>query len=81
MLVDDIWATIGSCNLHANSLGGHGEMNASFHDSTLVHALRCQLLAEHLGEDTAALAPAAAMRRLRAGGGLAVRLEPARYAA
>jgi cardiolipin synthase A/B len=29
MLLDDEWATIGSCNLHSNSLSGHTEMNAS----------------------------------------------------
>ncbi len=32
MLVDDACATIGSCNLHANSLAGHTEMNASIWD-------------------------------------------------
>jgi cardiolipin synthase A/B len=32
MLADDAWATIGSCNLHSNSLYGHTEMNASFWD-------------------------------------------------
>jgi cardiolipin synthase len=29
MLVDDAWMTVGSCNLHSNSLGGHTEMNVS----------------------------------------------------
>lgn len=51
MLVDDGWATIGSCNLHAYSLQGHSELNASFWDPSLVRALRCELLAEHLGMD------------------------------
>lgn len=27
---DDVWATIGSCNLHRYSLFGSGEMNATF---------------------------------------------------
>ena len=27
MLIDDAWATIGSCNLHEGSLFGHTEMN------------------------------------------------------
>src|SRR6185437_12902941 len=49
MLVDDAWATIGSCNLHSNSLAGHTEMNAAFWDADVVRALRCQLLSEHLG--------------------------------
>ena len=52
MLVDDEWATIGSCNLHANSLFGHSEMNATVWDRDVVRALRCQLLLEHLGQDT-----------------------------
>ena len=52
MLVDDVFATIGSCNLHAASLSGHTEMNASIWDPQVVRALRCELLAEHLGRDT-----------------------------
>ena len=62
MLVDDAWATIGSCNLHANSLGGHAELNASIWDGTVVRALRCELLAEHLGQDTSGLDDRTAMR-------------------
>jgi phosphatidylserine/phosphatidylglycerophosphate/cardiolipin synthase-like enzyme len=62
MLVDDAWATIGSCNLHANSLGGHVELNASIWDGAVVRALRCELLAEHLGQDTSGLDDRAAMR-------------------
>ncbi len=95
MLVDDAWATIGSCNLHAYSLFGHSEMNATFWDPAVVRALRCELLAEHLGEDTAALDDRAALalyrrvaqdnRRLRDCGnpdwrGLAFSLDPATYA-
>ncbi|WP_144140062.1 phospholipase D-like domain-containing protein [Paraburkholderia sp. BCC1884] len=52
MLIDDAWATLGSCNLHANSLNGHSEMNAAVWDADWVRALRCQLLLEHLAEDT-----------------------------
>jgi phosphatidylserine/phosphatidylglycerophosphate/cardiolipin synthase-like enzyme len=62
MLVDDTWATIGSCNLHSNSLSGHSEMNLSVWDTTVVRALRCTLFAEHLGEDTAQLDDRAALR-------------------
>ena len=65
MLVDDTWATIGSCNLHANSLTGHTEMNASIWDTEVARALRCELLAEHLGQDTSGLSDRAAMQRLR----------------
>ena len=52
MLVDDAWATIGSCNLHRNSLFGHTELNASIWSSEHVRSLRRSLLAEHLGHDT-----------------------------
>jgi cardiolipin synthase len=52
MLVDDAWATIGSCNLHRNSLFGHTELNASFWSPDHVRSLRCKLLSEHLGRDT-----------------------------
>jgi cardiolipin synthase len=62
MLVDDAWATIGSCNLHAFSLSGHTEMNASIWDPKLVRTLRCELLAEHLDRDTAALDDRSALR-------------------
>jgi phosphatidylserine/phosphatidylglycerophosphate/cardiolipin synthase-like enzyme len=65
MLIDDAWATIGSCNLHARSLTGHSEMNASVWDPEVVRALRCELLAEHLGRDTAALDDRAALRLYR----------------
>ncbi|MEK8128905.1 phosphatidylserine/phosphatidylglycerophosphate/cardiolipin synthase family protein [Paenibacillus filicis] len=55
MLIDDVWATIGSCNLHFNSINGHTEMNASIWDAKMVRMLRCQLLSEHLGQETAHL--------------------------
>jgi cardiolipin synthase len=65
MLVDDAWATIGSCNLHSYSLFGNTEMNASFWDPKVVRALRCELLAEHIGQDTAHLDDRAALRLYR----------------
>ena len=65
MLVDDAWATIGSCNLHRASLVGNTEINVSFWDPQVVRALRCALLAEHLGQDTAHLDSAAALRLYR----------------
>jgi phosphatidylserine/phosphatidylglycerophosphate/cardiolipin synthase-like enzyme len=94
MLIDDAWATIGSCNLHANSLFGHGELNAAVWDPDAVRALRCQLLLEHLDQDTGHLTDTAAMQRYqavarqntakwRAGDfawqGLACSLDPAAY--
>jgi phosphatidylserine/phosphatidylglycerophosphate/cardiolipin synthase-like enzyme len=65
MLVDDVWATIGSCNLHALSLSGQTEMNASIWDPEVVRALRCELLAEHLDHDTAGIDDRAALRLYR----------------
>ena len=65
MLVDDAWATVGSCNLHAFSLFGHTELNASFWDPTVVRALRGALLAEHLDQDTGALDDRAALSLYR----------------
>jgi len=95
MLVDDAWATIGSCNLHAGSMYGHTEMNASFWQPSVVRPLRCALLKEHLGMDTADQDVRSALRlyrevalenrhRRNAGRhdwqGLAYRLDPASYA-
>jgi cardiolipin synthase A/B len=94
MLVDDLWATIGSCNLHAFSLSGNTEMNAAIWDPKVVRALRCELLAEHLDRDTAGTDDRAAIRlygevarenrRRRDAGdckwqGLAFSLDPATY--
>ena len=50
MIVDDVWATIGSCNLHRYSLGGHSEMNASIWDAAVVRALRERLRHQHEGD-------------------------------
>ncbi|MGD9879675.1 MAG: phosphatidylserine/phosphatidylglycerophosphate/cardiolipin synthase family protein [Reyranella sp.] len=65
MLVDDAWATIGSCNLHAYSLGGNAEMNASIWDTDVVRTLRYRLLAHHLAIDTVELADRAALELFR----------------
>jgi phosphatidylserine/phosphatidylglycerophosphate/cardiolipin synthase-like enzyme len=62
MIVDDVWATIGSCNLHANSLGGATEMNASIWDAAIARDLRCALFQRHLGLDTTALDDIEALR-------------------
>jgi cardiolipin synthase len=50
MIVDDAWATIGSCNLHAHSLGGSAEMNASIWDADVARDLRARLLRRHAGD-------------------------------
>ncbi len=65
MLIDDEWATIGSGNLHAYSLFGSTEMNASIWDPAFVRALRCELFAEHLGLETSHLDDLAALRLYR----------------
>ena len=55
MIVDDSWATVGSCNLHRFSLFGNGELNVAFHDPATVRALRVELYGEHLGIDTSGM--------------------------
>lgn len=64
-LIDDCWATIGSCNIGARSFFGDTELNASFYDPAVVRALRCELLREHLGVDTASLDDRAAFAKYR----------------
>jgi len=65
MIVDDAWATIGSCNLHAFSLTGHCEMNASIWDEAVAHDLLRRLVSLRVGEDTASLDDRAAFARYR----------------
>jgi cardiolipin synthase A/B len=55
MIIDDVWATVGSCNLHRHSIYGNSELNIAFADAVTVRALRCALLAEHLEHDTSGL--------------------------
>jgi phosphatidylserine/phosphatidylglycerophosphate/cardiolipin synthase-like enzyme len=62
MLVDDVWATVGSCNLHVFSLAGNLEMNASIWDAEVTRAFRETLFAQHLGVDTAPMDDRAALR-------------------
>lgn len=93
-LVDDAFATIGSCNVAKRSFFGDTELNASFWHEPSVRALRCELLQEHLAVDTRKLDDREALRRYadiartntarRARGerlhGLAFAIDPARYA-
>jgi len=65
MLVDDEWATVGSCNLHRFSLFGNGEMNVAFSDPRTVRAFRCELLQEHLDQDTSGIDDRSALRLFR----------------
>ncbi|TMA45680.1 MAG: phosphatidylserine/phosphatidylglycerophosphate/cardiolipin synthase family protein [Deltaproteobacteria bacterium] len=94
-LVDDAWVTIGSTNVASRSFHADTELNMSFWDVRAARALRCTLLREHLGADTASLDDRAALalfrdvacanrdRRVRGERlqGLAFALDPARYAA
>jgi cardiolipin synthase A/B len=52
MLVDDEWATVGSCNLHRFSLFGNSEMNVTISEPKTVRAFRVKLLEEHLDRHT-----------------------------
>jgi len=65
MLVDDEWATVGSCNLHHHSLFGNGELNAAFWEPVTVRAMRVELFQEYLAIDTSALSDTAALRLFR----------------
>jgi phosphatidylserine/phosphatidylglycerophosphate/cardiolipin synthase-like enzyme len=92
MLVDDVFATIGSTNFAERSFRTQTEMNVSFQDAAAVKALRCDLFDEHLARDTSALDAAEAVRlfasiarknaqrRDTAWQGIAFALDPATYA-
>jgi len=62
MVVDDVWLTVGSCNLHPYSLAGHTEMNASIWDAAVARGLRNALFDLHLAAETAHLDDRAALR-------------------
>jgi phosphatidylserine/phosphatidylglycerophosphate/cardiolipin synthase-like enzyme len=64
-LIDDAWATIGSCNVAARSFFGDTELNVSFWSPDVVRRLRVELLHEHLGIDTAELDSRTAFARYR----------------
>jgi phosphatidylserine/phosphatidylglycerophosphate/cardiolipin synthase-like enzyme len=94
MLVDDLWATIGSCNIATQSFFCDAEMNVSVWDNYIVHALRSELLEEHLARDTRGMTMREAMQAYRectaantaarqrgdSMHGLVFALDPARYA-
>ena len=65
MLVDDEWASVGSCNLHRYSLFGNGELNAAFSDVRSVRVMRVALFQEHLGADTTDIDDGEALRLFR----------------
>lgn len=93
MLVDDKWATIGSCNIATQSFFNDAEMNVSVWDVDFAHALRAELLDEHLAANTRDMTMRDAMQLYRqraqantaarvhgqAMHGLAFALDPAHY--
>lgn len=62
MLVDGVWGTVGSCNLHRYSLFGNCEMNAAFWDQETARVLLATLLDEHLDQDISGLGARAALQ-------------------
>jgi phosphatidylserine/phosphatidylglycerophosphate/cardiolipin synthase-like enzyme len=84
MLVDDVWATIGSANLITRSFHADTELNASFWHPPTVRALRAALFREHLARETAALDAATALQTFARcarehQAGLARALDPGSY--
>ncbi len=93
-VIDDCWATIGSCNIGSRSFFGDTEMNLTFWSPEIARQLRIDLLGEHLGVDTTSFEDrrAFALYRVRARDnarrraegrrleGLAFALDPATYA-
>jgi len=65
ILIDDEWASIGSCNVHHYSMTGNGELNAAYHDPASVRVLRVELFREHLGSDTSARADTDALNHFQ----------------
>jgi cardiolipin synthase A/B len=65
MLIDDIWATVGSANLHHYSLFGNAELNLAIYSPEAVRGFRIALFDEHLGVDTSGLDDLAALRLFR----------------
>jgi cardiolipin synthase A/B len=66
MLVDDVFATIGSTNFAERSFRNQTEMNVSFQNAAAVKALRCDLFDEHLAQGTSGLDAADALRQFAA---------------
>ncbi|NOX52269.1 MAG: phosphatidylserine/phosphatidylglycerophosphate/cardiolipin synthase family protein [Gammaproteobacteria bacterium] len=65
LLIDDNFASIGSCNLHHHSLYGNGELNAAIFCSKSVKAIRVELFNEHVGVDTSPMNDTHALRTLK----------------
>ncbi|HVI00715.1 MAG TPA: phosphatidylserine/phosphatidylglycerophosphate/cardiolipin synthase family protein [Enhygromyxa sp.] len=48
MIVDDVWLTVGSANIHDRGFRSEGELNVVVLDKQLARELRKRLMAEHL---------------------------------
>jgi phosphatidylserine/phosphatidylglycerophosphate/cardiolipin synthase-like enzyme len=48
MIVDDVWLTVGSANIHDRGFQSEGELNIVVLDKLLARDLRVRLMAEHL---------------------------------
>jgi phosphatidylserine/phosphatidylglycerophosphate/cardiolipin synthase-like enzyme len=51
MIVDDLFLTVGSCNINDRGFEYEGEINLAVVDPDLVHRFRVELWREHLGGD------------------------------
>lgn len=65
MIIDEVWFTVGSCNLHHASLFGSTELNAACWHPDTARALRVELLQEHLDQGTSSMDDRAAFRFCR----------------
>lgn len=65
MIVDNVWATIGSGNFHRASLFGNSELNAAFWHPGTAQALRNALFQEHLDLDASHLDDQTSLRLFR----------------
>jgi phosphatidylserine/phosphatidylglycerophosphate/cardiolipin synthase-like enzyme len=62
-VIDDYWATIGSCNIGARSFFGDTELNVSFVCEETARKFRADLFAEHLMLNTHSMDGVEASRR------------------
>ena len=65
IIIDDEWASVGSCNVHRYSMTGNGELNVAYYDPAAVRALRVALFREHLASDTSGQADTDALDEFR----------------
>ncbi len=64
-IVDDCWATIGSCNFADRSFHSDTELNVTFWDEVVSKQFRVDLFKEHLNADTSNMTDEAALEIFR----------------